>query len=158
MDPADREQERLRRRRASARFNRRKRGLQRKADELQRLCEADVFVLIRRNSQYHVFTSIEDPSSWPPSMQHVVSIHLGLKQPWSALTVTQEQSYPLPEILTPQKLAKKWQKGNKNAGPGDGHMVSEQEDRTNEDLADGSAKADRDANVRQEPVAPYTNR
>lgn len=51
-----------------------------KADQLARLCHADVALIIRRNGRYYTYRST-DHEQWPPSMTEI------------------EASYPLPVNL-----------------------------------------------------------
>ena len=61
-----------------------------KADQLARLCHADVALIIRRNGRYYTYRST-DHERWPPSMTEIVCIdvrepHGGLERivvcPW----------------------------------------------------------------------------
>ncbi len=52
---------------------RRKPNLIKKADQLARLCQADVALIIRRNGRYYTYRSI-DHDQWPPSLSEIVRI------------------------------------------------------------------------------------
>ena len=52
-------------------FARRKPNLMKKADQLARLCHADVALIIRRNERYYTYRST-DHQQWPPSMTEIV--------------------------------------------------------------------------------------
>jgi len=54
-------------------FTRRKPNLIKKADQLARLCQADVALIIRRNGRYYTYRSI-DHDQWPPSLSEIVRI------------------------------------------------------------------------------------
>lgn len=47
-------------------FTRRKPNLMKKADQLARLCHADVALIIRRNGMYYTYRST-DHDRWPPT-------------------------------------------------------------------------------------------
>ncbi len=55
-------------------FTRRKLNLLKKADQLARLCYADVALIIRRNGRYYTYRST-DHERWPPSMTEIVRIN-----------------------------------------------------------------------------------
>ena len=46
-----------------------------KADQLARLCHADVALIIRRNGRYYTYRST-DHERWPPPMSEIVRTHL----------------------------------------------------------------------------------
>lgn len=56
-------------------FARRKPNLMKKADQLARLCHADVALIIRRNGRYYTYRST-DHERWPPTMLEIVSMYL----------------------------------------------------------------------------------
>ncbi len=53
-------------------FSRRKPNLMKKADQLARLCHADVALIIRRNGRYYTYRST-DHEQWPPTISEIVS-------------------------------------------------------------------------------------
>lgn len=59
----------------SQQFTRRKSGLAKKADELARLCHADVALIIRKNNRYYIYRST-DHDQWPPTITEIVCIDL----------------------------------------------------------------------------------
>jgi hypothetical protein len=66
---------------AAEKFRRRKASLASKSKELAELCDADVYLLIRRNRKFYVYSSTEE-LSWPPSADELVgSYHLEYT-PW----------------------------------------------------------------------------
>ena len=56
-------------------FTRRKLNLAKKADQLARLCQADLALIIRKNGKYYTYRSI-DHDQWPPPMIEIVFINL----------------------------------------------------------------------------------
>jgi len=56
-------------------FSRRRPSLIKKADQLARLCNADVAVIIRRNGRYYTYRSI-DHEQWPPARSEIVGKNL----------------------------------------------------------------------------------
>ena len=46
-----------------------------KADQLARLCHADVAVIIRRNGRYYTYRST-DHDRWPPAITEIVDMDL----------------------------------------------------------------------------------
>ena len=52
-------------------FQRRKKSLVSKANELKLLCDADVYLLIRRRGKFYTYSSLAN--SWPPSPETIVS-------------------------------------------------------------------------------------
>jgi len=58
-----------------------------KADQLARLCHADVAVIIRRNGRYYTYRST-DHDQWPPAITEI------------------KESYPLPVNLLPRGFDK----------------------------------------------------
>lgn len=54
-------------------FTRRKLNLLKKADELARLCNADLALIIRKNGRYYTYKST-DHESWPPTMVEIVCL------------------------------------------------------------------------------------
>ena len=76
-------------------FARRRPSLIKKADQLARLCNADVALIIRRNGRYYTYRSI-DHEQWPPTRSEIV----GKSELFgSRLTELKENSYPLPISL-----------------------------------------------------------
>ena len=55
-------------------FTRKKPNLMKKADQLARLCHADVALIIRRNRRYYTYRST-DHEWWPPSMTEIVRMN-----------------------------------------------------------------------------------
>ena len=53
-------------------FFSRKPNLMKRADQLARLCRADVALIIRRNGRYYTYRST-DREQWPPTMLEIVS-------------------------------------------------------------------------------------
>lgn len=53
-------------------MRRRKNTLFKKANGLGKLCDADVAVIVCQNGRFYVYRST-DQTSWPPSMEHIVS-------------------------------------------------------------------------------------
>ena len=54
-------------------FTRRKSNLLKKADQLARLCNADLALIIRKNGRYYTYQSI-DRESWPPPVKEIVCL------------------------------------------------------------------------------------
>lgn len=54
-------------------FARRKPNLIKKADQLARLCHADVALIIRRNGRYYYTYRSIDHERWPPHISEIVS-------------------------------------------------------------------------------------
>ncbi len=53
-------------------FTKRKSNLEnKKADQLARLCHADVALIIRRNGRFYTYR-LTDHERWPPSMREIV--------------------------------------------------------------------------------------
>jgi len=72
-------------------FRRRTKSLLKKADELKRLCGAEVYLVIRRGGKFYTYSSLEN--SWPPSPETIVGTN---KQLWrSYLTITKERKLPV---------------------------------------------------------------
>lgn len=59
---------------AGEKFRRRKASLASKSKELAELCDADVYLLIRRNRKFYTYSSTEE-LSWPPSADELVGSH-----------------------------------------------------------------------------------
>ena len=59
----------------SQQFTRRKSGLVKKADELARLCHADLALIIRKNNRYYIYRST-DHDQWPPTITEIVCMDL----------------------------------------------------------------------------------
>ena len=55
-------------------FTRRKSNLMKKADELARLCHADLALIIRKNDKYYTYRSI-DHNQWPPRLTEIVCLN-----------------------------------------------------------------------------------
>jgi hypothetical protein len=55
-------------------FRKRKISLVNKAGELADFCKADVYLLIRRNERFYIYSSTNQ-SSWPPSPEQIVCSH-----------------------------------------------------------------------------------
>jgi hypothetical protein len=51
-------------------FRRRTKSVFKKADELKRLCDAEVYLVIRRGGKFYTYSSLE--TSWPPSLETIV--------------------------------------------------------------------------------------
>lgn len=62
---------RVQKRATAQRFRKRKDSLIRKADQLQSLCQAKVYVLLYRNGRFFVYNSATE-SHWPPSTEQIV--------------------------------------------------------------------------------------
>ena len=54
-------------------MRRRKNSLFKKADELRKLCNADVAVIVCQDGRFYVYKST-DQTSWSPSMEHIVGL------------------------------------------------------------------------------------
>jgi len=52
-------------------FTRRKSNLLKKADQLARLCHADLALIIRKNGRYYTYRST-DHEQWPPNLLEIV--------------------------------------------------------------------------------------
>ena len=52
-------------------FRKRKNNILKKGDELRLLCEADVYILLRRKGRYYTYKSTDQPS-WPPTLEKIV--------------------------------------------------------------------------------------
>ncbi len=52
-------------------FRKRKRSLVNKADQLAKLCQADVYLVVSRENQYITYSSTEK-AGWPPSKDELV--------------------------------------------------------------------------------------
>ena len=59
----------------SQQFTRRKASLVKKADQLARLCHADLALIIRKNGKYYTYRST-DHDRWPPTITEIVSMDL----------------------------------------------------------------------------------
>ena len=59
----------------SQQFSRRKSNLIKKADQLARLCQADLALIIRKNNRYYIYRSI-DHDQWPPTLMEIVYMKL----------------------------------------------------------------------------------
>ena len=55
-------------------FTRRKPNLMKTADQLARLCHADITLIIRRNRRYYTYRSTNH-QQWPPSITEIVRIN-----------------------------------------------------------------------------------
>jgi len=53
-------------------FRKRKNNILKKGNELRLLCEADVYILLRRKGRYYTYNSTNQPS-WPPSSDEIVN-------------------------------------------------------------------------------------
>ncbi len=71
-----------------------------KADQLARLCHADLTLIIRKNGRYYIYRST-DHDQWPPTMSDIIYIGLD-RYVHLALTRPQKESYPLPVSLLPR--------------------------------------------------------
>ncbi len=56
-------------------FTRRKSNLVKKADQLARLCHADLALIIRKNGRYYMYRST-DHDQWPPTITEIVCTDL----------------------------------------------------------------------------------
>ena len=54
-------------------FRKRKNNILKKGDELQLLCEADVYILLYRKGRYYTYKSTDQPS-WPPPLEKMVRV------------------------------------------------------------------------------------
>lgn len=61
-------------------FTRRKSNLVKKADQLARLCQADLALIIRKNGRYYTYRST-DHQRWPPTITEIVCI-TPTHRPW----------------------------------------------------------------------------
>ena len=52
-------------------FRKRKRSLMNKADQLAKLCQADVYLVVSRENQHVTYSSTEK-AGWPPSKDELV--------------------------------------------------------------------------------------
>lgn len=55
-------------------FTRRKSNLMKKADQLARLCHADLALVIRKNGKYYTYRST-DHERWPPNITEIVRMN-----------------------------------------------------------------------------------
>ncbi len=55
-------------------FTRRKSNLVKKADQLARLCHADLALIIRKNGRYYTYRST-DHEQWPPTVSEIVRMN-----------------------------------------------------------------------------------
>lgn len=55
-------------------FTRRKSNLVKKADQLARLCHADLALVIRKNGRYYTYRST-DHERWPPTITEIVCMN-----------------------------------------------------------------------------------
>ncbi len=55
-------------------FTRRKSNLVKKADQLARLCHADLALVIRKNGRYYTYRST-DHERWPPTITEIVRMN-----------------------------------------------------------------------------------
>ncbi len=55
-------------------FTRRKSNLVKKADQLARLCHADLALVIRKNGRYYTYRST-DHEQWPPTITEIVCMN-----------------------------------------------------------------------------------
>ena len=78
-------------------FRKRKDSLLRKGDELSKLCEAGVYILLYHNNRFYVYTSEESPA-WPPTPEKIVRLLLELED--LRLRRFKERSHPLPVLRT----------------------------------------------------------
>ena len=54
-------------------FRKRKRSLMNKADQLSRLCQADIYLVVSRDNQHFTYSST-DKSGWPPSSDELACV------------------------------------------------------------------------------------
>lgn len=88
------------RKREMTRFSKRRKTYIRRAHELAKDCDSQVFTVIRKNNRLFVYNSDPQDATWPPTTNDIVSKPTsGQKQ---ALTYSiQARAYPLPQIFTP---------------------------------------------------------
>lgn len=71
-----------------------------KADQLARLCHADVALIICRNGRYYTYRST-DYERWPPPMSEIVCAHM-IYQPCADMSL--ESIVPVTDEPTVQRL------------------------------------------------------
>ena len=66
-----------------------------KADQLARLCHADLALIIRRKGRYYTYRSSES-ETWPPTIREIVCV---VQKRRTQANLSQKASYPLPVNL-----------------------------------------------------------
>ena len=56
---------------SNEKFRKRKESILRKGNELGRLFQADIYIILRYKGKFHIYTSSDD-SSWPPKQDDIV--------------------------------------------------------------------------------------
>lgn len=85
-------------------FTRRKSNLVKKADQLARLCHADLALIIRRNGRYYTYRSTAH-ERWPPTMTEIVCINT-IRRPWADASL--ESIVPIACQPTVKELWPRW--------------------------------------------------
>lgn len=79
-------------------IRRRRETLFRKADELGKMSDAHIYLLVYDSGRYHLYSS-RDESSWPPSKEHIVYLTYPLDMVHT--NEMQNRSFPVPKKRTP---------------------------------------------------------
>jgi hypothetical protein len=87
------------RKRAASKFSKRRRTLVRRAYDLHKDCDAQVFLIVKKNGKLHVFNSEPSFQDWPPTSDQIVSPFADTSL-FCQLIRIQVKSYPLPNIQT----------------------------------------------------------
>lgn len=59
-----------------ARTRKRRQTLIKKVDEFHKLCDAQVYLIIRKNHRFYIYSSNTMDGEWPPTQKNIVSIYL----------------------------------------------------------------------------------
>ena len=79
-------------------IRRRRETLFRKADELGKMSDAHIYILVYDGGRYYLYSSRDEPS-WPPSKEHIVYL---IHPPDMIHTnEMQNRSFPIPKKRTP---------------------------------------------------------
>ena len=60
-------------------FQKRQRNFRKKANEINKLCGADVFTVLKYRGKYYVYKSNDDPA-WSPTLEQIVSPRIILRR------------------------------------------------------------------------------
>jgi hypothetical protein len=86
-----------------ATVRKRRRTLLKKAHDFHKLCSAEVFLVIYKNSKFYVYSSNDKNTMWPPPLSDIVSIDFPPSSSTSS-DISQQLTYPLPELYRPSRV------------------------------------------------------
>ena len=93
-----------------ARVRKRRINLMKKAEQFRKDYDAEVYVVVFKNSRFYTYSST-DNEQWPPTRSHIVCCPS--HSPFLLRTDSlQLRTYPLPQLYTPQTFTKAAEESN----------------------------------------------